>query len=138
MDPLAFDPAVAFIGIETFDGFLFTRGPHAPDFGKFCFFADAQVDQAFVRAKESLAVAQGGYPEFLVGFDPQDRADRIALAEGTDEFPLDEMICSCGSILKQCRGSVQVGGHQIGFSVDVVIEGLEATSDPLAIEVGTW
>ena len=92
MDPLAFDPAVAFIGIETFDGFHFTRGPHAPDFGEISLFADAQVDQAFVRAEEPLAVAQGGDPELLVGFDPQDRADCIALAEGTDEFPLDEMI----------------------------------------------
>ena len=138
MDPLAFDPSVAFVGIETFDGFLFARGPHAPDLGEFGLFADAQMDQAFVGAEVSFAVAQGGHPEFVVGFDPQDRADRIAFAEGTDEFPLDEMVCARGSIFEQRRGSVQVGGHQIGFSVDVVIEGLEATSDPLAIEVGTW
>ena len=70
VDPLAFDPAVTFIGIETFDGFFFARGPHAPDLGEFSLFADAQVDQAFVRAEEPLAVAQGGDPELLVGFDP--------------------------------------------------------------------
>jgi hypothetical protein len=44
VDPLAFDPSVAFVGIETFDGFLFARGPHASDLGEFGLFADAQMD----------------------------------------------------------------------------------------------
>ena len=48
------------------------------------------------------------------------------------------MVVARGTVFEQSRRAIQMGGDQIGFAIDIVIDELQASPDPFAVEVFPW